>query len=556
MKDGFRQCMAWLHTWTGLVVGWVLFFVFLTGTVGYFDEEIGRWMQPERRPPPLTQVAPAVGLATAQALLAAEQPDAARWIIHLPADRDIPHWRIHWPGLKENVRYGQGSRYIEPVTGETIVPQDRAELRRTGGGVALYRMHYALHYMSERTGVLIVGVCTMLMLLAIVSGIVTHKKIFTDFFTFRPGKGQRSWLDAHNLISVTALPFFLMITYSGLVFFMDQYMPAAMVDSYGASKEATARANPLNPRGNSKFDPLFTPDPEYAKPAPGLGVAAPLIDLRVPLQQVQARWGAVGPDRVSIEHPGQQGSRITFTREGATVLGNDRLVFDGSSGQALADPQRQRGTAWNVQDVLINLHEGMFAGWALRWLYFLSGLLGCAMIATGLVLWTVKRRRDQDKRLKAGQSVAFGFRLVEALNIGTIAGLCSAVAVYFWANRLLPADFADRRAWEFHCLFIAWGLLLLHAAVRLRTAPALRVWQEQLWVAALAFGLLPALNGATTDRHLGSSLAQGDWVLAGFDLTTLVFGVLFAVTALRLRRRQANGAQAAARPARTPAAAA
>jgi uncharacterized iron-regulated membrane protein len=46
MKSGFRQCMAWLHTWTGLVAGWVLFFVFVTGTVGYFQSEVNRWMRP------------------------------------------------------------------------------------------------------------------------------------------------------------------------------------------------------------------------------------------------------------------------------------------------------------------------------------------------------------------------------------------------------------------------------------------------------------------------------------------------------------------------------
>ena len=48
MKDWFRLSMAWLHTWTGLVVGWVLFFVFLTGTAGYVQIELTRWMQPER----------------------------------------------------------------------------------------------------------------------------------------------------------------------------------------------------------------------------------------------------------------------------------------------------------------------------------------------------------------------------------------------------------------------------------------------------------------------------------------------------------------------------
>lgn len=43
----FRQSMNWLHTWAGLVLGWLLYFMFLTGTLGYFDEEIDRWMKPE-----------------------------------------------------------------------------------------------------------------------------------------------------------------------------------------------------------------------------------------------------------------------------------------------------------------------------------------------------------------------------------------------------------------------------------------------------------------------------------------------------------------------------
>ncbi len=47
MKSGFRQSMAWLHTWVGLLVSWLLYFIFLTGTLGYFDSEIDQWMSPE-----------------------------------------------------------------------------------------------------------------------------------------------------------------------------------------------------------------------------------------------------------------------------------------------------------------------------------------------------------------------------------------------------------------------------------------------------------------------------------------------------------------------------
>ena len=47
MRQGFRQSMAWLHTWSGLVVGWVLFAVFVTGAASYYRAEISEWMRPE-----------------------------------------------------------------------------------------------------------------------------------------------------------------------------------------------------------------------------------------------------------------------------------------------------------------------------------------------------------------------------------------------------------------------------------------------------------------------------------------------------------------------------
>ena len=42
--------MSWAHTWTGLLFGWVLYFMFLTGSAGYYDTEIDAWMEPERAP--------------------------------------------------------------------------------------------------------------------------------------------------------------------------------------------------------------------------------------------------------------------------------------------------------------------------------------------------------------------------------------------------------------------------------------------------------------------------------------------------------------------------
>ena len=46
MFQNFRQSMAWLHTWFGLVIGFVLIVVFFFGSLSVFDREIDRWAIP------------------------------------------------------------------------------------------------------------------------------------------------------------------------------------------------------------------------------------------------------------------------------------------------------------------------------------------------------------------------------------------------------------------------------------------------------------------------------------------------------------------------------
>lgn len=230
MKSGFRQSMAWVHTWGGLVVGWILFFIFVTGTLGYFDTEIDRWMKPEVKPDnaPITQ-----SLSVAQARLQQQAPEAKRWFISLPGNRDNPNLRIFWEMPGEDGKRGvTGNEILDSTTGEPVAG------RVTGGGQALYRMHYALHYLPTSVAYWLVGICSMFMLVAIITGVIIHRKIFKDFFTFRSKKGPRSWLDMHNLLSVAALPFHLMITYSGLIFFVFTYMPLVISSSYGTGNNA------------------------------------------------------------------------------------------------------------------------------------------------------------------------------------------------------------------------------------------------------------------------------------------------------------------------------
>ncbi|MBA4004362.1 MAG: peptidase, partial [Delftia sp.] len=49
MFQNFRLSMAWLHTWFGLVLGFVLMAAFFFGALSVFDREIDRWAIPASR---------------------------------------------------------------------------------------------------------------------------------------------------------------------------------------------------------------------------------------------------------------------------------------------------------------------------------------------------------------------------------------------------------------------------------------------------------------------------------------------------------------------------
>lgn len=522
MKEGLRQSMAWLHTWSGLLVCWILLMVFCAGTASYYRSDITLWMQPELHAAAQlakADLAPAAALAVAQTALQQRAPDATRWFITLP-DEQTQATRLGWssppkPGAPKKGRRGNfHSELTDPASGAVL-----SRPRETRGGEFIYRLHFDLHYMPAIWARWIVGFCAMFMLVSIVSGIITHKRIFKDLFTFRPRKGQRSWLDAHNASAVLALPYHLMITYTGLVTMMFMYMPTGTTVAYQGDQDKFF--NEAFPRGG-----------EERKAS---GVQAPLVALAPLLLQAERQWNGRGAGSVSVNHPGDANATVSISRATGRDLSSKlaTLQFDGGSGALLGGSGDALSGASATHGVMYGLHIARFGGPLLRALFFLSGLAGCAMVATGALLWAVKTRQKQARALAAGKRASFGLRLVDALNIGAIAGLPIAFASYFWANRLLPVVMDQRADREIACFFGAWALAALLAQIQ----PSRAMWRWQLTAGALLFGLLPVLNVFTTDSHLGVTLFQGKGPLpvAGFDIVMLLLGLLLAYGAKKMR---------------------
>ncbi|MFM9926449.1 PepSY-associated TM helix domain-containing protein [Variovorax sp. H27-G14] len=522
-QGGFRQAQAWLHTWCGLWFSWLLFAVFLTGTLAVFDEPITHWMTPEHHAEEAAAQAAANGASTASraqrlalgmAYMAEHHPGATMWELWPSDAQGGGELKVYW--FDANNQYAAAT--LDAFTGQPLVAKGGQAARATLGGHHFVDFHYELH--AGTVGLWIVGIAAMAMLVALVSGVITHKRIFKDFFTFRPRKGQRSWLDAHNAVAVLTLPFQFMIAYTGLVISGTSFMPAGKLLHYGTGDAAQVRfASELS---------------DGDKPArTGRAMDVPALEPFVARgQQLMGQ-----PVRaVVIDHPGDAAARIGVygwngEEESARRLSatTGMAMFSAATGAV----QRVRlpgaadgGAALLAQSAMGGLHMATFGGWGMKWLYFLCGLAGTAMMGSGAVLFIVKRRHRHLGEF--GGATARVYRLVEALNVAAIAGLAVACVGYLWANRLLPVALEHRADRELHVFFTLWALSLLHAFVR---SPA-RAWREQMGALAALCLLLPVLNLLTTGDHLPAQLLRGDWESVGVELGVVAFG-LAAIGAVR-----------------------
>ena len=146
--------------------------------------------------------------------------------------------------------------------------------------------------------------------------------------------------------------------------------------------------------------------------------------------------------------------------------------------------------------------------------------MGCAMIATGTLLWAVKIRQKQQKNIKNGAKPSLGLRLVEGLNLTFIAGLPLATCSFFYANRLLPTEMANRAQWEVNCFFITLTLVAMLACIN-RTQTS---WRFVLRFGAIGLLAIPALNALTSNSHLINNISQQQWALVGFDMMCVLLG--------------------------------
>lgn len=501
MEPTFRASMNWLHTWAGVVLGGLLFAIFWMGTLSVFDREIDRWMAPMTRlaaphqTTSLEMLRPYYDVA-----VAAKAPS---WFVSLPTER-MPVIAVSWRDTS-----GFVVRLFDPKTGASL-----PDPGTWAGTRFIYPFHYMLHIRFEQIGYWIVGLAAMAMMALCVSGVIIHRKIFTDFFTFRADrKPRRLILDLHNVTGVLGLPFHFVITLSGLAIFWALYFPNVLEVTYRGDRQAF----------NNEAYGIFN--------RPKLNKPGELASLDVMASEARRLWDGQSARYLFIRNPGDAASHVQVARaDDAGVSSIFDLVFFDSGTGALLDQRTGTPPVMSVLRYISGLHLIQFRHWTLRWLYFGLGLVGCMLIATGYLFWLESRRKNH------AQLGLRGVRIVEGLTLGSVTGIVIATLAFFVVNRVLPlgAKFLgqERAALEVWTFYLVWLATFGHAWLW----PA-RAWVAQCWaIASLAVAAV-ALNWATTGDHLIRSLSHERlWPVAGMDLMLLSGALIAALAALRLRR--------------------
>jgi uncharacterized iron-regulated membrane protein len=543
MRETFRLSMAYLHTWLGLVLGFVLMAVFFFGSLSVFDREIDRWSIPETRAaaapfpsfdqtvrPLIDELRPRpIDMAYAQREVIGPLPPAETLrandifvatghrdplvrlyptfdVPNAPRDPKVDHAHVH------------GYAAIDPQSG-TRLPSNLQERLALGTGF-FFPMHFMLHIEWLNLGIWIVGLAGMAMLAALVSGVILHRRIFREFFTFRVDKPRlRSTLDLHNLTGVVALPFLFFITLSGLLIFAFMYFPASNTLMYPLMK------------AQEKVEESRT-----GLPADPAGQPGSLASVDAMMAAAQAHWAAKGVPgeigSVAVTHIGDANAYVSIGRDNVDrVATSETLHFKGTTGALLyEDPPAHPIEA--TRGFLYGMHFQQFKHWGLRWLLFAGGLLGCACIATGFLFFVEKRKK---KHAAAG---VWGARIVDALAVAAIPGMLVATTAMMLASKLLPSALQhNETGWLQPVFWLTWLTALIHAAARsapLAAGGTSRAWAEQAAVAAVLAVAAVIANGVITGDHLLKTIAEGYWPVAGVDLVLLVGAAVAGWTAIRL----------------------
>jgi hypothetical protein len=513
MRTDILKTYKTLHTWTGLICGIALFICFFAGALTMFEEQLDRWATPPQQKLPWIEREKLPQLIER---LQQEQPQIYKGFTVHVSERENTLAPISWTdrGESQNTYWYASLDADDNLLVAQREPSQMADLidhLHQTAGIPGKGHHYY--------GVYVMGAIAILYALALFSGVILLlPTLAKDFFAVRKGKNlKRFWLDTHNVIGITSLPFHIVITLTVIVFaFHDQFYDALQEAVYG-DRPIFERSppSPLNPDQARK---LWMPDELLAR-------TYELSPAFTPREIHYSRLNNAGAS-----------ARIAGENDAHMLRGANRgfVTFDAYTGDATSlEYLPGYEDSWtDVLNAFFALHFGNYGGSWVRWIYFALGLSGAYLFYSGNLLWIESRRRKQ-RRDGAVLAQPFNVQVMAALTVGScwgcVAAVISSMVIGKWWGSFSVTPNGSY-LWSYYLIFIA-------AVAWAFWAGAARALVHLLWLCAgacaalLVTGIIGALiPGKGLWLHTsGATLAV--------EATALIGGLAFALMAHRTRQR-------------------
>jgi len=490
MKQNYRASMIQLHTYSGLFMGWILFAIFLTGTLSYFNHEISHWMRGVVSQP---NSHTSQQVDTAYQFLLKQETNTSNWRINL-ADPRGSELFVQW--RDEN---GRHSHSLTAEQTQLHSQEKEQENKVTQGGRFFVSFHYTLQ-LREYGGRYVAGIAAMTMLIALYSGIFTHRRFIKDFFTLRTRSFMHFIKDSHAVSGIVTIPFVIIICLSALVIYINLFAPWFADEHFdNGYRQMSREVSERLPEVSREKLP-----------------ATPLHSLQPVLTHAEKTWPMdVALKSIRFDQPFKSTGRIILEGIDAQTLTNNtqKLIYSSETGEFIGTPSVE-GVSRKMRRVLYGLHEGHFFKVDLRWLSFIQGAIATFLIASGMLIWVRKRVDKQGHSRKT-------LRIVNKVNLIVFIGFPLACLAYFATNQLLPATVASRdvlelSAFNYTLLFCVLAIVLL----KLRTSKLLLTTLGALFSAAVVMiDFSSFLQAIKNEDSIYAGVSFSMWIILFINLT-------------------------------------
>lgn len=367
IPPGFVKAVLAGHSALGLFFAALLYIVCLTGTLVVFHQETGTWEQPGA---PTGQPSDAAfGIALNQ--MAEQAPVAQGDELHsvsLFANRQQPG-RVTAHYYTDGGDYG--AHIVDVGTGDLL------EREHVPYAEFLENLHIYLRLPSP-WGIYLVGLIGVAMLSLVVSGVLSHPRIFRDAFQFRRGGSKRlQEADLHNRLSVWALPFHIVVSFTGAFLGLSFFVVGILAFvAYDGDQDA-AIAAVLGPQAQE----IHTP--------------APIPDVPSLIADARERSGLEKVNYILLDHAGTEGQVLTLELAAPDDLATGELFYYDSTGAFLESPGATDGSLGaQTFAAMAPLHFGWFGGYWVKFAYLVFGAASTLVTATGVSIWMARRREQ------------------------------------------------------------------------------------------------------------------------------------------------------------------